>query len=51
MKMKLSTSKKCFIVNKLTEEGDLKGLKMASTRLGSLCEEKYYLFQFFLLDK
>jgi hypothetical protein len=30
----LSTSKKCFMVNRLTKEGDLKSFKMASTVLG-----------------
>jgi hypothetical protein len=36
----LSTSRKCFIVNRLTEEGDLKGFKMAWTHFGSNCPSR-----------
>jgi hypothetical protein len=36
----LSTSKKSCMLDKLTKEGDLKGLKMASIRFGSNCSSR-----------
>jgi hypothetical protein len=33
----VSTSRKCFMVNKFKKEGDLKAFKRASTRFGSKC--------------
>jgi hypothetical protein len=42
----ISTSKKCFIVNKFIEEENLEGRKMVSTGFGSNCPSRIQMTKF-----